>query len=218
MMKALPFAYPKDRSLRNIKDEFLFGNSLLVNPVTTAHATSRSVVLPAGVNWVDFWTGQTYQGGQTIHADAPLNRIPILVKEGSIVPMGPVVQSTAETEGPLEIRVNAGKDADFLLYQDSGDGYAYEKGERAVIPLHWNDRQGTLSIGARSGSFPGMRNQQSLQIVIVKRRHGAGIASVPDPDRTVMYNGHAMTVHIGKSGKAMSVRGIALSQSSEGMN
>ena len=196
MMKALPFVYPADRSLRDISDQFVFGNSLLVNPVVTPHAMSRSVVLPAGDNWVDFWTGRTYRGGQTIQAKAPLDRIPILVKEGSIVPMGPVVQSTAETEDPLEIRIYSGRDTGFLLYEDAGDGYAYEKGEHSVIPIHWDNASSTLTIGARKGSYPGMPADVQFHIVRVRNGHGVGEAVTAMPDLKIKYEGKEISVQV----------------------
>jgi alpha-D-xyloside xylohydrolase len=197
MMKALPFEYPSDPALRDIDDQFLFGDSLLVNPVAQKGVTSRSVALPAGTEWVDFWTGQTIRGGQTIAADAPIDRIPIFVKQGSIVPMGPIVQSASAPEDPLEIRVYAGKDADFLLYEDGGDGYAYEKGARAAIRLHWDDRRNVLSIGDRSGSFPGMRIKNIFRIVLVRPGQGTGAGSDSGFDRSVTYDGHQMTIDLG---------------------
>jgi alpha-D-xyloside xylohydrolase len=200
IMQALPFVYPNDLALRDADDEFLFGNSLLVNPVTKPNATSRSVVLPEGNDWVDFWSGKTHHGGQTIMADAPLDETPIFIKEGSIVPMGPVVQSTAEAQDPLEIRIYGGKDADFQLYQDSGDGYAYEHGARATIHLHWDDRRNMLSIGDRAGAFPGMPGKQTFQIVLVKEAHGIGMRPESGPDRTATYTGHQMTIRLSKAG------------------
>ena len=200
VMQALPFVYPNELALRDVDDEFLFGNSLLVNPVTQPNATSRSVILPAGNDWVDFWTGKSYPGGQTITADSPLDQIPILVKAGSIVPMGPVLQSTAEAEDPLEIRIYGGKDADFLLYEDSGDSYAYEHGARATIRLHWDDRRKMLSIGDRAGAFPGMPSKQTLHIVLVKEGHGIGIGSESGPDRTATYTGHQMIIQVSTAG------------------
>jgi alpha-D-xyloside xylohydrolase len=200
MMQALPFVYPNDVAVRDVDDEFLFGNSLLVNPVTQPSATSRSVILPAGDDWVDFWTGKTYRGGQTIAADAPLDRIPLMVKAGSIVPMGPRVQSTADAEDPLEIRIYGGKDADFVLYEDSGDGYAYEHGSRATIHLHWDHRRNALSIGDRTGAYPGMPNKETFRIVLVKEEHGTGIGLESGPDRTVTYAGHQITIQLSKAG------------------
>ena len=172
---------------------------MLVSPVTQQNVTTRSVVLPRGNNWVDFWTGKTFLGGQTIVADAALDRIPILVKEGSIVPMGPVVQSTAQTQDPLEIRMYGGKDADFQLYEDSGDGYAYENGARATINLHWSNSRETLSIGDRSGTFPGMPGKHIFHVVLVRQGHGVGIDSDSGTDRTVTYAGHRMAVDLGKA-------------------
>jgi len=200
VMQALPFVYPNELALRDVDDEFLFGNSLLVNPVTQPNATSRNVILPDGNDWVDFWTGKGYQGGQTIAAEAPLDRIPILVKAGSIVPMGPMVQSTAESEDPLEIRIYSGKDADFLLYEDSGNSYAYEQGARATIRLHWDDRRKTLSIGDRSGTFAGMRMKNTLRIVLVRPGHGTGVESDSGIDRSYTYDGHQMKINLGKIG------------------
>jgi alpha-D-xyloside xylohydrolase len=199
LMKALPFVYPNDPALRDISDQFLFGDSLLVNPVTERGATSRSVALPAGSDWVDFWTGQRHRGGETITADAPLDRIPIFVKAGSIVPMGPIVQSASEPEEPLEIRIYGGKDADFQLYEDSGDGYAYEHGAKTTIHFHWDDRQNALSIGDRSGTFPGMRTTRTFQIVLVKTGHGVGTGPDLRADRSVTYEGHQTRITLGKT-------------------
>ena len=198
VMRALPFVYPNDLALRDVDDEFLFGNSLLVNPVTQPNAVSRSVILPAGNDWVDFWSGRAYRGGQRIVVDSPLDQIPILVKAGSIVPMGPQVQSTADAQDPIEIRVYGGRDADFLLYEDSGDSYAYEHGARATIHLHWDDRRNALSIGDRSGTFPGMRMKRTFRIVLVKQGHGIGFGSDSGVDRSVTYDGHQMRVDLGR--------------------
>jgi|CZKL01.1.fsa_nt_gi alpha-D-xyloside xylohydrolase len=199
-MRALPYVYPTDLSVRNVSDQFLFGDSLLVNPVTERQATTRSVVLPAGDDWIDFWTGQKQRGGQTITADAPIERMPIFVKEGSIVPMGPVVQCAADTEDPMEFRIYGGKDADFELYEDSGDGYVYEKGVRATIHLHWDNRRNVLSIGDRLGTFPGMRTKNTFRIVLVKPGHGTGVGSDSGVDRTVTYDGHQMKISLGNLG------------------
>jgi alpha-D-xyloside xylohydrolase len=200
LMKALPYVYPTDLSVRDVSDQFMFGDSLLVNPVTEDKATTRPIVLPAGNDWVDFWTGQTQRGGQTITANAPLAQMPIFVRAGSIVPMGPVVQSAAEAEDPLEIRIYPGKDADFQLYEDSGDGYAYENAARATIHLHWDNRRNVLSISERSGTFAGMRLKDTFRIVLVKPGHGVGGESESKFDRSVTYDGHPTKITLGKQG------------------
>ena len=194
MMKALPFVYPKDQTLRDVSDQFFFGDSLLINPVTEPNVTTRKVILPAGSDWYDFWTGQKSRGGQTIVADAPLEKMPILVREGSIVPLGPNVQYAAESQDPIELRIYGGKDADFQLYEDSGDGYAYERGERATINLHWNDKSHELIIGNRSGSFSGLPAKIHFNVALVRQGHGRGIAADKSFDSSVIYEGHRMTV------------------------
>jgi alpha-D-xyloside xylohydrolase len=198
LMRGLPFVYPQDTSVRQVKDEFLFGDSLLISPVTEQHATTRAVVLPAADNWIDFWSGKSYRGGQTITVDAPLDRIPILVKGGSIVPMGPVVQSTSEYQDPLEIRIYGGKDASFELYDDSGDGYAYEHAARAAIHFQWEDRSHTLSIGDRAGRFPGMLAKRTFRIVYVEPGKGTEGESNSTADRTVIYRGRSLAIDLGK--------------------
>ena len=199
VMQALPFVYPNDLAVREIDDEFLFGDSLLVNPVTQKNAVTRSVVLPSGDDWIDFWTGRIYHGRQTIVADAPLDRIPILVKAGSIIPLGPVAQSTAAPESPIDLRVYGGKDADFELYEDGGDGYAYENGAQTTIPIHWDNHRQTLFIGDRTGTFPGMVKNRVFRIVLVKQETGLGIGPESEPDRTVTYSGHRLRIALAKA-------------------
>ena len=104
IMRPLIFDYPSDTNVFDIKDQFLFGPAFLINPVTSAGATSRSVYLLAGT-WYDFWTGSTKQGGGKSTMDAPFSSIPILVKAGAIVPMGPMIQYATESIDPLEIRI-----------------------------------------------------------------------------------------------------------------
>lgn len=198
VMRALPFAFPHDESVRQVSDQFLFGDSMLINPITEPHATKRSVVLPAGENWVDFWTGHTYHGGQTITVEATLDKLPILVKEGSIVPLGDVVQNASEPQDPLEIRIYPGKDAAFNLYEDAGDGYGYEHGARAITRLQWDDHQKVLSISDRKGSFRGMPAKHTLRIVLVRAGHGIGDTAVSSSDRNIEYSGHALKIDLAK--------------------
>jgi alpha-D-xyloside xylohydrolase len=199
VMKALPFAYPHDESVRQVSDQFLFGDSLLINPITEPHAKTRSVVLPAGENWVDFWTGHTYHGGQTITVEAPLETLPILIKEGSIVPLGRAVQNASEPQDALEIRIYPGKDAAFDLYEDAGDGYGYERGARAITRLRWDDHQKILSIADRKGSFRGMTAKHTLQIVLVRPGYGIGDTAASSSDRNINYDGHALKIDLAKA-------------------
>jgi len=193
IMRPLVFDFQNDTRGYGITDQFMFGPALLVNPVTAMGATTRSVYLPAGT-WYDFWTGATTMGGNTTTANAPLNQIPIYVKGGSIVPMGPMIQYAAQSADPLEIRIYAGTDASFTIYEDEGDTYDYEAGQYAQIPLTWNNAARTLTIGARTGNYPGMPMARTFNVVFVAANHGSGLGVVGTPDQVVHYDGTQMVV------------------------
>ena len=195
LMRALPLEFPSDPRAKAIADQFLFGPALLINPVTTAGATQRSLYLPAGHDWIDFWTGKRVRGGQTVTAEAPLDRIPIFAKAGSIIPLGPAVQSASAKADPIDIRIYPGADGDFTLYEDEGDNYDYEHGAYSVIPLHWDDKASTLTVGERRGSFPGMLEHRTFRIVRVRESNGVGIAAPEKFDTTVEFEGKAVSVH-----------------------
>ncbi|MBN1777585.1 MAG: DUF5110 domain-containing protein [Clostridiales bacterium] len=146
MLRMLAFDFSYDPTAREIMDEFLLGRALLVCPVLTEGARSRMVYLPAGVGWFSFATGAFFRGGQWIKADAPLQEIPLYVRAGSILPLGPVKQYTAEVNGqPLILRIYSGADADFSLYNDAGNGYRYEHQDYGWLHLHWDNRKHSLT-------------------------------------------------------------------------
>ncbi|HWR15731.1 MAG TPA: glycoside hydrolase family 31 protein [Terriglobales bacterium] len=195
-MRPLLMDFRSDANVLNIGDQFLFGPSILVAPVTEAGATSRRVYLPK-TRWYDFWTGKTIDGGKSIEMSAPLQTMPLLIRAGSILTMGPEIEYAAQNPGgPLEIRVYAGADGDFTLYEDEGDSYRYEKGQHALVCMHWNDSTGTLTVGPRTGSFPGMVTQRELRIVLVSEKKGAGIAPTVKADKTIQYSGREVTVKL----------------------
>ena len=153
----------------------------------------RGVYLPAGRRWYDFWTGEQVAGGQTIAADAPIDKIPLFVPGGSIVPMGPFVQYAAEKPAdPLELRIYAGADAAFTLYEDENDNYDYEKGVYSTITFRWNDAGRRLTITRREGSFPGMIEKRSFHVVVVKGDSRNGLEIAGKPDRIVQYSGEEL--------------------------
>jgi alpha-D-xyloside xylohydrolase len=193
IMRPLVFDFQSDTKVYGITDQFMFGPALLINPVTAMGATSRSVYLPAGT-WYDFWSGSTTTGGTTSTASAPLSQIPIYVRGGSIVPMGPMIQYAAQSADPLEIRVYSGADASFTIYEDEGDSYNYEMGKYAQIPLTWNDGAKMLTIGARTGSYAGMPTSRTFNVVFVSANHGSGLAVSAAPDQTVSYTGSQAVV------------------------
>ncbi len=152
--------------------------------------SKRGVYLPAAAAWYDFWTGKSFSGGQEIEADAPLDRMPLYVRAGSIVPMGPQIEyATQDSDGPIELRIYRGADGQFDLYEDAGDGYEYQKGQHSAIPLRWDDRHLTLTIGAREGSFPGMVAHRQFRVVLVGAEHGAGNDVTDTPNLAVDYDG-----------------------------
>jgi alpha-D-xyloside xylohydrolase len=160
-----------------------------------ANATKRTVYLPAAPEWYDFWTGKSLTGGHEIEAEAPLDRTPLFVRAGSIIPMGPEIEyATQDPGGPVELRIYRGADGSFNLYEDAGDGYAYEKGEHTVIPILWNDRAGTVTIGAREGSFSGMVEHRKFRVVLVSNEHGVGEAATGSANGEIDYDGKEVRI------------------------
>jgi alpha-D-xyloside xylohydrolase len=191
--RALPFDFPNDASVRNIANQFMFGPALLVNPVTTTGATSRSVYLPAGT-WYDFWTGATAAGGTTVTPTAPLSSIPVYGRAGGILPMGPNIQYATQSVDPIEIRVYPGANGSFTLYEDAGDSYDYEKGTNyTTIPITYQDATKNLIVGARSGSFTGMPASRTFNVVFVTSGHGVGSTITASPDKVLTYTGAAVS-------------------------
>jgi alpha-D-xyloside xylohydrolase len=191
IMRPMLMDFPDDPCALAADHQFLFGDSILVAPVTRPGATSLRVYLPAGTDWYDFWTGYRHPGGSSITVETPLEKIPLFVRAGGIIPLGPFLQHTGEKPGaPLELRIYPGSDGAFTLYDDAGDGYAYENGERTTIALAWNDAGKTISIGTRQGSYPGMPCQRTFRLVIVGPGHGTGSEETSGSEIT--FDGPAM--------------------------
>ncbi len=196
LMRALPLEFTSDAGARTVADQFMFGPSLLINPVSTEGAKQRALYLPAGSEWIDFWTGKRMQGGQSITADAPLDKMPIFAKSGSIIAYGPRVEMASAKADPIELRLYTGADGDSALYEDEGDNYDYEHGAHSIIPIHWDDKTATLTIGDRNGSFPGMLQHRTFHVVKVRDGRGAGIASSSKVDATIEYDGKVTSVKV----------------------
>lgn len=193
-MRGLVMDFPSDVTARNIGDQFLYGPALLVNPVTQPGVKTWRLYLP-GAKWYDFWTGHALEGPEWIEAKAPLDRMPLYVRAGSILPLGPEEEWTTEKPAdPIELRVYPGADGHFTLYEDENDNYDYEKGLRATIPIEWNQATRTLSIGKRQGHFPGMPAARTFRIVLVRENHGVGEGSTAAPDKVVRYSGSEIRV------------------------
>ena len=197
MMRMLPFDFRSDPGTYDIGDEYLFGPSVLVCPVTRPmyyrensapveeHDYTRNVYLPRGCGWYDFWTGRHYDGGRSFRAAAEIDRIPLFVRAGSVIPFGSDAQN-AEDSALERIDVYPGADASFTLYDDEGDGYEYEKGQYATAELHWNEQERVLTIGERKGGYPGMPTSRK---VTVSLRGG-----IVPREKQIVYEGSRLTV------------------------
>ena len=194
LMRPLVMDYRDDVTARNIGDQFMFGPALVVSPVTDPGEVQRRVYLP-NTNWTNFWTGESQPGDRFVMAAAPRETLPLFVRAGSIVPMGPAMEfSSQSAANPIELRVYPGADADFTLYEDDGLTYDYEKGDYSTIPIRWDDAGQTLTLGARHGSFAGMLATRTFDIVWVGPGHGVGVNPSGTVDKTISYDGTAVTI------------------------
>jgi alpha-D-xyloside xylohydrolase len=193
-MRGLVMDFPQDRAVLGIDDEYLFGPALLVSPVYAYGARQRKVYLPAGTTWYDFYSGDVFHGGESINAAAPLEHMPVFVKAGAIIPLGPKVEYTGERpDAPITLYVYTGANGAFELYEDDGTTYGYERGEFSRIPLAYDETTGTLTIGARSGDFPRMQRTRTFKV-----RWISGPTDAMNFDArieaTVKYSGQAVKV------------------------
>ena len=192
-MRHLVFDFRNDPQVKTIGDQFMFGPAFMVSPVTTEGATSRSVYFPSGM-WYDFWTGSIVNGGITNNISAPLSKIPIHIRAGSIVPMGPEIQYATERADTIELRIYPGKDGAFTIYEDEGDNYNYETGSMPPIPITYIDATRNVIIGSREGSFKGMEEKKVFNIVFVTFDHGVGGTITAEPDHRLEYTGEQVSI------------------------
>ncbi len=195
IMRPLVMDWRTNRKVWDVADEFMFGPGLLVSPVYEAGATSRSVYLPPAAAWYDFWTGERVSGDQSVRAAAPIERIPLYVRAGTILPLGPEIEYAREApDSAIELRIYRGANGEFLLYDDEGDGYGYERGAHATTRIAWEEPSATLTIGAREGSYPGMPTQVTFDITWVGKNHGAGPGVSGQVDQKVVYRGSQLRI------------------------
>jgi alpha-D-xyloside xylohydrolase len=194
ILRGLVMDFPNDPKVKDIGDQYLFGPSILVAPVYEYKSRVREVYLPDGSAWFDFYNGKQFEGGQSIKVEAPLERIPLFVKAGSIIAAGPEMQYTSQKPAdPITLYVFPGKNGSFTLYEDEGINYNYENGKFSTIRIDYDDATRTLAIGERNGSFPGMSDKRKFEIVWVTEQLG-GVGLTARPQKLVEYSGSSLTV------------------------
>jgi len=204
MMRSLAFDFRNDPNVYAIPDQYMFGPAFMVNPVTeqlytgigATKAKIRKVYLPKAT-WFDFWTGKTVAGGKMIDAESPIDILPLYVKAGSIVPMGPEVEyATQKTSKPFELRIYPGASGKFTVYEDENDNYNYEKGKYALFTISWNDKLRQLNISDIKGTYKGLKKYRTFNIVLVSPEHGTGESVTANADKIIIYKGKSLTVKI----------------------
>jgi alpha-D-xyloside xylohydrolase len=197
IMRGLVMDFGKDTAVYNIADEYMLGPSLLAAPVTRYKAREREVYLPAGQGWYDLYSGRFTDGGQQIKAEAPYQRMPVYVKEGSILPWGPDLQYTGQRPADtITLYVYTGRDANFTLYEDEGTNYNYEKGLFATITFHYDQVAGTLTIGRRNGLFPGLLLKRTFRIESISRSNQLPVGEKSKHTLVVTYTGGEKTLSL----------------------
>jgi alpha-D-xyloside xylohydrolase len=191
IMRPLAMDFPGDAEACSLADQYLFGPAFLVNPVTTYKERSRDVLLPASEGgWYDFWTGALLGSGRHVSAGAPYERIPVMVRAGSIIPLGPELQYASEKAAdPITLLVYAGRSGSFSVYEDDGVSNGYEKGAFSRILCSWDDSTKTITIGSREGSFPGMLAKRTFNVVLVSPDKAVPFSFDPVPAVTLDYEG-----------------------------
>jgi alpha-D-xyloside xylohydrolase len=195
MMRPMVMDFRGDPDAIKQQYEYMFGKAFLVAPVTEPDIKEWNVYLPLSASWYDFWTGEKLDGGKTIKAAAPQDRIPLFIKAGSIIPMGKFIQYTGEKSADtIELRIYKGADGRFDLYEDENDNYNYEKGAYSTIGIKWNEAKQALTIGKRQGEFPGMLRTRKFLVVLVSPGQGVGIDYASKFNQTIIYDGTEKTL------------------------
>lgn len=195
IMRGLVMDFAKDTAVLNIGDQFMFGPSLLISPVYNYKQRTRELYLPKGQGWYDLYTGKWHGGGQKIKAEAPYERMPVYVKEGSIIPFGPELQYTSEKPADtITLYVYTGKNASFQLYEDGGTTYDYEKGQYATIPFQYEEGTKMLTIGDRKGSYPGMLQKRTFRIVWLTPTKPKSLELDRKSNQELIYEGKKMNI------------------------
>jgi alpha-D-xyloside xylohydrolase len=199
IMRAMEMDFGYDENVKNIGDQYMFGPSFLVAPVYRYKARTREVYLPESCGWYDYYSGKYFEGGKKIDADAPYERMPLFVKEGSVIPVGPAIQYTDEKPAdPVTFYIYTGRDCAFTLYEDEGINYNYEKGACSTIKISFNNKTRQITIGDRTGEFTGMLKSRKFNFVMVTDKDPVPFNPDSEPHLSVGYEGRQIIVETGK--------------------
>lgn len=188
IMRALIMDFSNDEKVENISDEYMFGPALLVAPVTKFKARTKDVYLPAGYGWFDLYTGKFYEGGKTIKVESPIDKIPLFIKEGSIIPVGKEIQyAEQEQNTDLTLYIYKGKDASFILYEDENENNNYKNGKYVMIAMNYNESTGKLTIDAPKGVYKGMPSKRKFRIVWIDKNNPVPFLSKIPNEQVVDY-------------------------------
>ncbi len=214
-LRPLVMDFKSDKKVHEISNQYLFGKSFMVAPVITpmyvktngarydnpvedfSQIKTQAVYLPLGTTWYDFWTGEKLTGGQTVNKQVPIDIMPIYMKAGTILPLAEKVQYATEKKwNNLELRIYAGANGEFVLYEDENDNYNYEKGMQSTIKMKWDDKAKMLTIGNRNGSFIGMLKNRNFKVVLVNQAKGTGLEDGGTYDKVIAYTGKAVAIKL----------------------
>ena len=197
LMRALVMDFADDKNVLDIPDQWMFGPAFMACPVGYYKARNRQVYFPEQSGWYDLYSGEFINGGQKLIVDAPYGRIPVYVREGSIIPFGPEIQWSDEKPAELiNLYVYTGANAQFQLYEDEGTNYNYEKGKYATIDFNYDEATRTLTIGERKGNFKGMLKQRRFNVVVVDRDNAKALNLENPVGTMVQYNGKQTSIQL----------------------
>jgi alpha-D-xyloside xylohydrolase len=196
IMRPLIMDFGSDTKVQNISDQFMFGSQIMACPVYLYKERSREVYFPGESNWYNLYDGSFEKGSIRKTVSAPLERMPVYVRAGSILPVGQLVQNTSQPQNDLTVYVYAGKDGIFSLYEDENTNYDYEKGAFSTITFTWNDQANTLSVSDRQGTFEGMAKERNFTFILVKPDRPSGIDFSPSKGKSIRYNGQKISIEL----------------------
>ncbi|AGA80245.1 family 31 glycosyl hydrolase, alpha-glucosidase [Echinicola vietnamensis DSM 17526] len=197
IMRPLIMDFDHDPRVGQIKDQFMFGPSILVNPVYHYEATNRDIYFPKETGWYDLLTGEYQAGGVEKNIEAPYDKIPLFVKAGSIIPFGPKIEYTDEKPADeITLYVYAGQNGYFELYEDQGSNYEYEQGQFSIIPLTYDENTKTLTIGAQEGEFEGMLTSRTFHVIYVQKDRPTGYKPDATTEKAIHYTGQSMALKL----------------------